>query len=109
VERGGWTCAGEEAVDLGGDERVPPAGAARHGRGPRAAAFTLSRSCAWSLAIVGWGWKTTKDDEASANRAKSKQRVGKGRRKIGESCTAVLINKTMVTNYSFHFKNINRR
>lgn len=26
------TCAGEEAVDLGGDERVPPAGAARHGR-----------------------------------------------------------------------------
>uniref|UniRef100_A0A0A9CSM9 Uncharacterized protein n=1 Tax=Arundo donax TaxID=35708 RepID=A0A0A9CSM9_ARUDO len=26
-------CAGEEAVDLGSDERVPPAGAALHGCG----------------------------------------------------------------------------
>ena len=30
--RGGATCAGEEAVDLGGDERVPPASATHHGR-----------------------------------------------------------------------------
>jgi hypothetical protein len=30
--RGGATCAGEEAVDLGGDERVSPASATHHGR-----------------------------------------------------------------------------
>jgi hypothetical protein len=30
--RGGATCSSEEAVDLGGEERVPPAGATHHGR-----------------------------------------------------------------------------
>jgi hypothetical protein len=42
---------------------------------------------------VGWGWKTTRLQQGGWEREK----------KIGESTTACLINKTMVTNYSFHF------
>ena len=38
---GGATCAGEEAVDLGGEERVPPAGATRHGRASAASTHSL--------------------------------------------------------------------
>jgi hypothetical protein len=56
-----------------------------------------SRGPARGLAIGGVGME---DDEGRRGFSKA---GGKGRKKIGESTTACLINKTMVTNYSFHF------